>query len=293
MLEAAQDAFFATFRLATNPGGMGGAEAQDVAEKVMRSQQHAMHMMTAMSAAFNEMAKRGFAGPDGVRAYTESMLKGFPTMGSDRPAEESIKRMTEWWRAGGDLFSKTASPFAQHVQESFKTDTFGADGFMGGFTGFMNSPGFGLTREHQAKSAAAFEAWLEYLQRELEYRRLLSQAWTESFASMMETVGRKAASGEAPATARETLDLWVKVADTKFLAVFKTREFSLAQSALVNATMTLKQRSRAVMEQALSASDLPTKTEVEEAHRMIYLLRKELKAIKRQLKTQRGESRDD
>ena len=241
-------------------------------------------MMTAMTGAWAEMAKRNMVGPDAVRTFMEQYGKDAPLMGSSLPTPEAFKQWSEQWQKSGRQFLELAN--ADLVPEAFRRSV----------AGMSSSPGFGLTREYQAKLNQAFEAWLDYLQRELAYRRLVTKAWTDSFGLMMQRMADQAVKGEGPKSAREAMEGWIKVADETFVGLFKTDEFSRAQSALMNATMRLRKQRRALMEDALKANDLPTRTEVEQAHQMIYALRKELKAVKKQLarmQSERGEGHVD
>jgi class III poly(R)-hydroxyalkanoic acid synthase PhaE subunit len=103
----------------------------------------------------------------------------------------------------------------------------------------------------------------------------------------MATLAREGKRFEKP---RELLDEWVKVADEVFTAHFCSEGFCSAQAQLLNAAHRVRRQRRDLMEDALRASDLPTRSDLEEAHKMIYELRKELRGVERELDAlRRGE----
>ena len=276
LFRAAQDALFGAFRWGAD--GSGAGQADGTAERILKSQEHAIRLMTAMTGVWAEMAKQGVAGPEGVRAFMEKLQKNMPTMGGALPNAEALDQMAEMWKAGGQRFFEAMMPAAPF------TNGGGAGAGDNPWSTLMSTPGFGLSRQYQAKLGKTFAAWLDYQRRDLDYRMLLSRTWMKAFSLVMEKMAAKASEGESPKTARAALELWIDVADATFTDVFKTEAFSRAQSALVNASMALKKHRRALIEDMLIANDMPTRREVDEAHRMVYALRKELKAIKRQLK---------
>ena len=76
---------------------------------------------------------------------------------------------------------------------------------------------------------------------------------------------------------------WSDIADDVFKDVFRSKEYVRVQGRFINASMAYRARQRDVNEMALTAMDLPTRTEIDEAHHRIYELRKEVKALKKEL----------
>ena len=241
--------------------------------------------MTAMTVLWTELAKSGAVGAEGVRAFMEKRMKDIPTFGGEMN-EETLQRLASMWAGATPDFAKFMGPMMQGWTSSSSgqgTPPWGE---------LLSSPGFGLTRQYQTKVNKAFGAWMKYQQFDLDYRRLLSGAWTKSFTLVMESMAKQAAENPSAQTPRAFLEAWIRVADEVFVDLFRTEKFSKTQSSMVNALMELKRHRRALMEDVLVANDLPTRREVDEAHRMIYTLRKELKQVKRELaalKRQTGE----
>ena len=68
-----------------------------------------------------------------------------------------------------------------------------------------------------------------------------------------------------------------------FLEAFRTERYTLAQGKFLNANMEYRISQRRIMEEYMEAFDMPTRSEIDEAHRRIYELRKEVKGLKKQL----------
>lgn len=277
VFRAAQDALLSVFKWGSERASGGGTT--DASERISGSQDLAVQMMSAMTQVWLEMAKEGVKGPEGVRKFMERFGKEMPPMGGAMPSPEAMKQLMELWRQGANQFSNVwgapgaGSAFEGGLPSSVRQ----------AFTDFATSPGFGLSREYQARLNHALASWMDYQQRDTEYRALLSKAWMEAFTAVMETFASQAAEGQRPRSAREAMQAWIERADEVFIRLFRTPDFSRAQSELMNATMRLRADRRGLMEDVLRANDVPTKSDLDEAHRLIYLLRKELKGVKREL----------
>ena len=77
--------------------------------------------------------------------------------------------------------------------------------------------------------------------------------------------------------------LWTRGAERIFLDAFRTERYTLAQGKLLNSTMQYRMAQGRVLEEYLEMFGLPTRSEIDEAHRRIYELRKEVKALKKQM----------
>ncbi|MFN8488426.1 MAG: poly(R)-hydroxyalkanoic acid synthase subunit PhaE [Caldilineaceae bacterium] len=147
------------------------------------------------------------------------------------------------------------------------------------------APSFGLTREFNEKVNKAFTLWLENQQATLNYQRLLSNAWVNAFQALMQKLLALAQSGKTLENQKQLINLWVEVGDEQFLALFHSDEYAAVQSKVVNSGMALRRQLREINEVWLRAQDLPTRSELDEAHHQIYELRKEVKALKKAMVT--------
>lgn len=78
--------------------------------------------------------------------------------------------------------------------------------------------------------------------------------------------------------------LWTETADASLEKVFRSEHYVNIQGRLFDAAMNYRLREQEVVELVLKTGYVPTRSEVDEAHRNIYELRKEVKALKKALK---------
>jgi polyhydroxyalkanoate synthesis regulator phasin len=68
-----------------------------------------------------------------------------------------------------------------------------------------------------------------------------------------------------------------------FIEVFRSEKYIRIQGRLLNTAMAYRIHQREIVELFLKIGDMPTRSEVDEAHRNIYEQRKEMKALKKAL----------
>ena len=194
--------------------------------------------------------------------------------------------LTAWWQTpaflgklNGTEHAATTNEFMQLFQAAFE-QTMGRA---------LLAPSLGLTREFNEKLSKAFDLWLENQQAQTTYQLLVGEAWLDAFQALMKKLVDMAQKGETITDQRHLLRIWVEVADEVFIALFHSEAYATAQSAYVNSNMTLRRQQRALLEVWLRQNDMPTRTDLDEAHHQIYELRKEVRALKKSVAAQAGQ----
>ncbi|MDR7193083.1 class III poly(R)-hydroxyalkanoic acid synthase subunit PhaE [Luteimonas terrae] len=143
-------------------------------------------------------------------------------------------------------------------------------------------PTFGLTREHQERWQHLGRAFAEYQRSQQDYQTLLMQASTAAFGIFE----RKLAARD-PATpietARALFDLWIDAAEEAYAEVALSPAFRKAYADMVGGQMRLRQAVQREVEQACRVLDLPTRTELDGAHRKIADLERALRRLRDRL----------
>lgn len=145
------------------------------------------------------------------------------------------------------------------------------------------SPNLGMARESVSRLQEGFDAFVSWNLASTEYQAVLGEIWEAAFRQYGEDLAALAEKGEKITELRELVLLWTRGAERIFLEAFRGERYTLAQGKLLNATMQYRSKQRRILEDYLEAFDLPTRSEIDEAHRRIYELRKEVKALKKQL----------
>jgi class III poly(R)-hydroxyalkanoic acid synthase PhaE subunit len=147
----------------------------------------------------------------------------------------------------------------------------------------VNAPGLGYTRRLSEKLLEGFDAWLDLVRASFEYQVLVAGAWArvpDRFMSELVSLPE----GRPIESLQQLLYAWLEVGDRVFLEEFRSDEYLQAQTGLLSKAMSYRLRERDIVEDFLRLSHIPTQTEVDEIHRTVYELRKELRAVKKSLR---------
>jgi len=148
----------------------------------------------------------------------------------------------------------------------------------------VSSPPLGLNREVNLELTKGYETWLTYRRADADYQRVVSGGWLQFATAFGQRLAQMAQAGKLIESPRQFIDLWVEVGDEEFTKLFHGEEYALAQGALVNSSMAFKRQQRTLLEIGLRQQDMPTRSDLDEAHRTIYELRKEMKALKKEVR---------
>ncbi len=177
------------------------------------------------------------------------------------------------WLSGG-------APAGQSSEVVEMTNLFW-DAFERTFGALLQSPSLGYSRELNEKIARGFESWLDFRRASAAYQARLADAWVEAFGVLIHEMANSADQDKTVGTMRGLLQLWGRVADRVFIETFHTDEYIQLQGHFLNAAMKFRIQQREIVEVFQKTADMPTRREVDEAHRNIYEVRKELRQLKR------------
>lgn len=158
------------------------------------------------------------------------------------------------------------------------------DAFERTFGRLLNSPGLGFTREINETVSRAFDAWLDFRRTSIEYQGIVTGAWTNVFEGVMLNLVERSEKDQPITNVRDLIRLWTDTADTSLEKIFRSEEYVKVQGQLMDTAMTYRIREQEVVELTMKSGYVPTRSEVDEAHRNIYELRKEVRALKKALK---------
>ncbi|MBN2044694.1 MAG: class III poly(R)-hydroxyalkanoic acid synthase subunit PhaE [Anaerolineales bacterium] len=153
--------------------------------------------------------------------------------------------------------------------------------YQGTFARLVASPGLGMTREFNEKFQSGFDAWVSWQLATLEYQGVVGELWEQAFKQFQEDLITLAEKDQKIETLRDFVLLWTRGAEQVFTEGFQTERYVLAQGQMLNAAMAYRVHERQIIEVFLNLYDLPTRSELDETHRRIYQLRKEVKALKK------------
>ncbi len=197
-----------------------------------------------------------------------------------------VQRVSELWFAPLDQ-PKSGAPPASTVHRLIDRYWNAFDRTLGQG---LDSPTIGYSRETNSRILTAFKRWTELRRAEAEYLPIVASLWVDAFRKVVETYVGKVQAGEPPQEMKDLVNLWVHTADEVFVEGFTSSEYVAAQARVLNASMAYRQKERELLESLLNAQGLPTRTELDETHRTIYELRREIRALKERPKERRDVS---
>lgn len=141
----------------------------------------------------------------------------------------------------------------------------------------LGMPAFGLTREHQERIQSLMQSQVEYQDRLSAYNALLLKASQDAVGVFETLLAKHEAPGKQLTTARALFDVWVDAAEQAYAKIALSDEFRRVYGEMVNAQMRLRQQVQREIEQVCSVFGLPTRTELDSAHRKIAELERMLR----------------
>jgi class III poly(R)-hydroxyalkanoic acid synthase PhaE subunit len=148
----------------------------------------------------------------------------------------------------------------------------------------VNTPGVGLTRELTNKISQGFESWKTLTQAMDDYQYLILDAWSGVMEQVLRDMMKRAEQGQPVESIRDLVKMWTGAADKSFAQVATSEKYAEVQGRFLSSYMDYRIKEQQIVEEFLRYSYVPTRSEMDEAHRNVYELRKEVKALKKALK---------
>ena len=274
--------------------------ARSVAEQYVSAQGIALRFLEFTSRAFETVAPKMQSGEDWQKALNDVMeefRRRWTNMPQDaaamgRDVESMWKLYMDQWRSFGQpwesVWLRAPSLWGRAVTGDSAALFEMIDVYHGAYKQTLGklatSPNLGMTREFNARVLEGFDAFTAVTLANAEYQAIVGEVWEKAFKQFGEDMAQLVEKGEKIENIRDLVTFWTRSAENVFLEAFRTERYTLSQGKLLNANMQFRIAQRRVMEEYLEALDMPTRSEVDEAHKRIYELRKEVKALKAQIK---------
>ena len=208
-----------------------------------------------------------FAGQDAGAAEIARAWKQALGAAGENPFPEMFRAMRGQGQQGLDQWIEDASPFL----EAFKREGLS----------WLGMPAFGFAREHQERWQALAAAQLEYQDRTAAYNALMLKAAQRAYEVFEDKLAARAKQPDAKLkSARALFDLWIDAAEEAYAEIALSPEFREVYGALVDAQMRVRAGVQQQVEQAAAQLGMPTRTEVDAAHRKIAELERQVRRLR-------------
>lgn len=236
----------------------GRTEANDTVERFNAQARHWFGQMQQVAAQF--------AGQDnGARQITDAWKQALGAAG-ENPFPEIFRAMRGHGQQGLDQWVEDASPYL----EAWRRE--GAS--------WLSMPAFGIGREHQERLQALAQAQVDYQEKNSAYNALMLKASQHAFELFEAKLSEREEPGRQLTSARALFDLWIDAAEESYAQIALSQEFRQVYGALVNAQMRLRSGIQRQVELACGQFGMPTRTEVDAAHRKIAELERQLRRLR-------------
>ncbi len=182
------------------------------------------------------------------------------------PFPEMLRSMRGHGLAGLDQWVEDARPWLETVR--------------GEGMSWLRMPAFGVGREHQERLQQLAQALAEYDEANSVYNALMLKASQQAFILFEDKLAGHAEPGRQIESPRALFDLWIDAAEEAYADIALSLEFREAYGRLVDAQMRLRGGVQRQVEQACATLGMPTRTEVDAAHRKIVELERAVRRLR-------------
>ncbi len=199
--------------------------------------------------------------------------------------QESMQKLMAFWEMPLDNWQRMLSSLSLMPGDLLRNMPHGAGSEH--FERFLSAPGLGYTREEQGQQQ-------ELMRRLMDYQRAL-QAYSQFFADLgmhsVECMRKKLLERDDQAkpvdSARQLYDLWVQSCEEVYAEQVSTPRYAQLHGGLVNALMALKRHQGQMVDEALGAMNMPTRSELRTLQDRLQQTRRDNQHLRCELETLR------
>jgi hypothetical protein len=133
----------------------------------------------------------------------------------------------------------------------------------------------------ERKLLDVFNAWTALRRRSIEHNTVMLEAWMRAAGTFARALNEKADHKETLGSWREVLALWVETANWALLETQRSEKYLKSQREILKASTDLRLAQQALAAFYSEVFDYPTRAELDDVHRTVTELRRELRALER------------
>lgn len=204
-----------------------------------------------------------FAGQDNSAAEIGQAWRRAMGANGDNPFPDMFKAMRGQGAHGLDEWLDQVKPYLEGFQQQSQR--------------WQQLPAFGQYREHQERWQALQLAQQEYQHQTEAFNALMMKCAQRAFDVFEDKLTAHEEPGRQLASARALFDLWIDSAEQAYAEIALSAEFREVYGALTNAQMRLRAAIQLEVEHLTGLFGMPTRTEIDSAHRKIADLERALR----------------
>ena len=133
----------------------------------------------------------------------------------------------------------------------------------------------------ERKLLNVFNAWTALRRRSLEHNTVMLEAWMQAAGAFAKMLNEKADREETLGSWREVLALWVETANIALLRTQRSDAYLKSQREILKASTDLRLAQQDIAAFYSEMFGYPTRAELDDVHRTVTELRRELRALQR------------
>lgn len=153
---------------------------------------------------------------------------------------------------------------------------------------FAEGPRLADLWENERRFVAMLNAWLALRKASLDHNTILLDGWMQAAGAFARQLNEKADKGEALDSWRQVLALWIETANEAMLNTQRTDGFLRTQRELLSAGTELRLAQQELAQYYSEMFGYPTRAELDDVHKSVTELRRELRALKRDAEARHG-----
>jgi class III poly(R)-hydroxyalkanoic acid synthase PhaE subunit len=202
-----------------------------------------------------------------------------------QPAWKGLFRLQEEWlertgRIGQSLSSHRFNDLHQEAvniwKEIYETE----------FREFLKFPQVGLTRFYQERLNEATDKFNLFSGAMAEFISVLYQPLERSLEIMQERLSAMVETGELPVSSHDYYHMWIGILESHYETLFRSPEYLQTLAGAMDAMSDYRIARQAMLQDMLQDVPVPTRKEMDELYKDVYLLKKRVKDLERQVKQQ-------
>jgi class III poly(R)-hydroxyalkanoic acid synthase PhaE subunit len=213
-----------------------------------------------------------FAGQDAAAKDIANAWKQALGAVGENPFPEMFRTMRGQGQQGLDQWIEDASPFLDAWRREAGS--------------WLGMPAFGFAREHQERWQQLAQAQLDYQQENSAYNALMVKSAQRAYEVFEQKLGERSAPDKQLKSARALFDLWIDAAEEAYAEIALSDEFRKVYGRLVDAQMRVRGGVQREVENATGQLGMPTRTEIDAAHRKITQLEREVRKLRDAIQAQ-------
>jgi len=244
-------------------GGAVPDPGRDFLQKAMEQGRQAFELAEQFS---KSMLKE-----DGWKQLTDLLTKSFTGTGNS-----GLGSASGFWEMPLDNWQRMASalsPLPGDLLRGMPTT-----GLKENLDKVLGAPGLGYTRESQTQYQSLLQSLMEYHEALGEYTLFFTRLGEGASRRLLELLQEKPVE-----SARGLYDTWVQCCEARYADEVMTPEYQRLHGRLVNALMQLKHRWGELLNEYLSAMNIPTRDDMRTLQQRVQEHRRELHAVRREL----------